>query len=72
MGSDWKKVVREATRQGWRVEFARRGLKLIPPDPTKEIVVVHRTPSDRRAIGNAIAEMRRQGLEWPPKPKGIR
>lgn len=71
MDSDWKKVVREAARQGWTVEFGRRGqLKLIPPDPASKIVIIHRSPSDHRALKNAIAEMRRQGLQWPPKRKG--
>ncbi len=72
MDADWKKLVKEAVRQGWTVEFARRGLKLVPPDPTKQIVFVHSTPSDRRAIKNAIAEMRRQGLQWPPSRKAER
>lgn len=73
MDKDWRRVVREATRQGWTIEFARRGhLKLIPPDPSKQIVVIHATPSDHRAIKNVIAVMRRTGFGWPPKGKGGR
>lgn len=71
MNVDWKKLVKEAERQGWTVEPGRKGqLKLVPPDPTKQIVYVHGTPSDQRAIKNKIAEMRRQGFQWPPKGKG--
>ncbi len=72
MNVDWKKLVKEAERQGWTVEVIRKGLKLIPPDPTKKIVVVHGTPSDQRAIRNKIADLRREGLQWPPKGKGKR
>lgn len=71
--ADWKKVTREAERQGWRIERGRKGqFKLIPPDPARQIVFVHATPSDHRAIKNAIAEMRRQGFRWPPRGKGER
>lgn len=73
MDTDWRRIVKEAERQGWTIERGRKGqLKLIPPDPAKQIVFVHGTPSDHRAIKNAIAEMRRQGLQWPPKGKGTR
>ena len=73
MDPDWKRLVREAERQGWMVERRRNGqTKLIPPDPAKQIVFIHDTPSDSRALKNAIAEMRRQGLAWPPKRKGTR
>ncbi len=73
MDVDWKKLIKEAERQGWTIEHGRKGQrKLIPPDPTKQIVFVHRTPSDHRAIKNTLAEMRHQGFQWPPKGKGGR
>lgn len=73
MDPEWKKLFKEAERQGWRIEGGRKGqVKLIPPDPTKQIVFVHTTPSDHRAMKNTIAEMRRQGIQWPPKGKGSR
>lgn len=73
MDVEWKKLVKEARRQGWRLEHGRRGqLKLIPPEPDKGIVILHRTPSDRRAFRNAVGEMRRRGLAWPPPRKGER
>ena len=73
MDANWKKLVDEVARQGWTVEQGRKGqTKLIPPDPTKQIVFIHGTPSDHRAMKNAIAELRRQGLMWPPRGKGKR
>ncbi len=73
MDTDWKKLVKEVERQGWTVERGQKGqLKLVPPDPTKQIVFIHGTPSDHRAIKNAIAELCRQGLQWPPKGRGNR
>lgn len=73
MDLEWKRLVKEAAKQGWAVERGRKGqLKLIPPDPTRQIVVIHGTPSDHRAFKNAVALMRRQGLDWPPARKGNR
>jgi hypothetical protein len=72
MTAEWKKLVKEAERQGWAVTPSRKGLKLVPPDPSKQVVFVHQTPSDQRAMRNAIAEMKRQGLQWPPRGKGTR
>ena len=39
MDTEWKKLVKEAQRQGWRVQIGGKGqLKLIPPHPSDEIV----------------------------------
>lgn len=62
---DFKKYLRAAGEQGWQVKETTKGMQLIPPDPAKEIVTVHRTPSDHRALANVLAEMRRQGFIWP-------
>lgn len=66
---DFRKYLKAAGDQGWQVKETKKGLQLIPPDPTREIVTIHRTPSDRRALANVLAEMRRQGLIWPWPPK---
>lgn len=71
MDAEWKNLVKEAQRQGWRVQIGGKGqLKLVPPDPSHEMVVLHGTPSDHRAFRNAVAYMRRSGFQWPPKRKG--
>lgn len=64
---DWRKVVREAERQGWKVTGLTSGhWKLVPPDRDKPIVHAAGTPSDRRNLDNTIALMRRSGFRWPP------
>lgn len=71
MNRDWKKLIEAAEDQGWTVERTKRGAyKLVPPDVTKQIVFIHQTPSEVRAIRNKIAEMKRSGLIWPPPKKG--
>lgn len=67
MASDWAKVWQAAEAQGWRTEVKKKGWMLFPPDKSKAPVMVHRTPSDHRALKNTIAEMRRQGFVWPWK-----
>jgi len=69
---DSKNYLKAAVEQGWQLKETKKGLQLIPPDPAKEIVTVHRTPSDHRALTNVLAELRRQGLIWPWPPKGRR
>lgn len=65
--SDWRKwlkrVLAEAPRQGFRIDRVGDGWKLTPPDPTKPKVLLHATPSDRRAIDNARARLRRAGFD---------
>lgn len=59
----FKDIIRYALGQGWRVEQTRSShWKFVPPDTTKQIVVMSSTPSDHRAIKNFIAQLRRSGL----------
>lgn len=62
---DWERIRKAAIEQGWRSKPTKKGEFLIPPDEGREVVAVHGTPSDRRAIQNHLAEMKRQGLIWP-------
>lgn len=61
--SDWKKIIRECERQGARIEQTKKGLMIYPPDPTKQPVSVHRTPSDRRALQNTLRDLRHAGFD---------
>lgn len=42
---------------------------LVPPDPARPAVTIHRTPSDRRSWNNTVAQLRASGLEWPWPPE---
>lgn len=69
MQKDWKRLVDAAREQGWRIEETTNGWQLKAPNGVF-IETIHGTPSDRRAIRNAIARMRRGGgFEWPPLRK---
>ena len=61
--SDWAKIVRECERQGGRIEQTKKGLMIYPADRTQQPVSIHGTPSDQRAIRNAIAQLRRSGFD---------
>lgn len=57
-----KQLVRQAsTWPGWRVQETRAGWMLYPPDRSQSGVLVHRTPSDRRAWQNTVGELRKRG-----------
>lgn len=64
---DWKRVLRAAQEQGWRIRPTTDGVMLLAPNGTGK-VTVHGTPSDFRALRNTISDLRREGgFEWPPK-----
>ncbi len=66
---DYRDIERAATQQGWRIEPKRRGVMFLPADRTKAAVMWHRTPSDRRALANFLAELKRSGFIWPWPPR---
>ena len=62
LSKDIRKLVKAAERHGWRV--VDRGQRWLCYSPDGEtIVTVHKTPSDRRAILNARAELRKGGFD---------
>lgn len=61
MDKDLAKVLTELEAQGWRIEQRKKGVMAIPPDKSKPIVTIHKTPSDRRAWNNMMAALRRSG-----------
>jgi hypothetical protein len=59
-----RQVLREARRQGWRVELRRGGhYKLYAPDG-KNIVSAASTPGSPASIHDTIAKMRSFGFRW--------
>lgn len=57
-----RQIIREAERQGWRVEH-RKHIHFYAPDG-KNIVIAPSTPSDSRWKQNLIADLRRYGFRW--------
>jgi hypothetical protein len=57
-------MIREAARQGWRVERTRGGhWRLYSPDGTG-IVHVSGTPSGPRAVVKTVSTLRAYGFVW--------
>lgn len=62
MSKDWDEIRRASEQQGWRWTRTKRGhWQGYAPDG-RTIVTVGGTPSDRRALDNALARMRRAGF----------
>lgn len=57
-----KRLIDAATHwPGWRIEETKSGWMLYPPDKSQSGVLIHKTPSDRRAWANMIALLRKRG-----------
>jgi hypothetical protein len=59
----YQDLIDEAERQGWRAARTADGYQLFAPDGVN-IVTIHLTESDPRAIKNTISRMRRYGFKW--------
>ena len=58
-----RELVRELERQGWRVAQTKGGhLRAYPPAGSP--VIMPSTPSDRRALANAVSLLRQRGFVW--------
>jgi len=66
---EFRRLVRAAEEQGWRVRPIKKGVMLVPPDLARPAVTIHRTPSDPRSWNNTVAQLRASGLEWPWPPE---
>lgn len=66
---DWKAVVEELQRQGWRVTTTTRGHhRAMPADPKLEMVHFS-TSEDHHAFKNVLRDLRQRGFVWPPPAK---
>jgi hypothetical protein len=63
MQKDFRKVIREAERQGWKIRPIKKGFFLAPPEKGKDMVLVHHTPSTQAAFNHFLADMRRSGFK---------
>lgn len=62
IGKELNKLFTEIEAQGGRIKPTKKGHMIYPPDPDRNPVSVHRTPSDHRAMLNLRAELRRAGF----------
>lgn len=61
MDKDLKAWIQAAEAAGWRIEH-KKHYKFYPADPSKQLVIVSATPSDRRTRLNERALLRKSGL----------
>lgn len=64
---EWATVFADLERQGVTVVATRNGWQIRPLQGPP--IVIHKTESDRRALRNTRARVRRAGLIWPPDRK---
>ena len=63
LGSAVRSIIKGLEGQGARVVKKKAGWQIMCPNG--EIVTLHATPSDHRALRNARSHIRRAGLTWP-------
>lgn len=61
MRKDTRAVFKELASQGFTAKETRKGWMIFPPDSNKGPVVVHGTPSDRKAYANFMSDLKRVG-----------
>lgn len=64
MANELKELKRTAEQQGWLVEPTKgQHWRFVPPDKSKAIVILPGTSCSRVGLRNAIAQLRKSGLE---------
>lgn len=58
-----QELLKIAERQGWRIQRTKKGWMCYPPDRSEAPVMIHGTASDNRWYKNAVAQLRRSGLD---------
>jgi hypothetical protein len=56
-----RELLRAVDAQGGTIRKIKNGYQVFAPNGI-DIVTLHGTPSDRRALANAVAELRRAGF----------
>jgi hypothetical protein len=64
---EWAAVFADLEQQGATVKPTRSGWMIRPLQGPP--IAIHKTESDRRALHNTRARIRRAGLIWPPDRK---
>lgn len=61
MDKDIRKLIKQATRQGWTVEVTSK-VTFMAPNPSHGSVTAHLTNSDWRALKNLTSELKKRGF----------
>jgi hypothetical protein len=62
MDKGLKTLLRKLEAQGWELRETKKGFYAVPPDESKPMVMIHLTPSDRRAWNNMMGFLKRSGF----------
>ena len=62
LSKEARAIVREAEAQGFTVKEKKNGWMLLTPNG-QGAVMIHKTPSDHRALKNELARLRRYGFK---------
>jgi hypothetical protein len=57
-----RELVKELREQGWDVDESGRHIRAYPPDKSRPMVTIAKTPSGPRWRANTIAQLRRSGF----------
>ena len=60
---EFRELLDAVEEQGGTIRRIKSGYQVLAPNGV-DIVTLHGTPSDRRALANAAAEPRRAGFTW--------
>jgi hypothetical protein len=63
LNSEMKAIVKGLAQQGCVIKDTAKGWMVYCPNG--EMVSMHKTPSDHRALRNARSRIKRAGLTWP-------
>jgi hypothetical protein len=61
---EYRKVVKEALRQGWRLEETKKGFRLLAPNGVGSVVFDTTESDTSRAVKATISRMRPHGFVW--------
>lgn len=66
MANDLKAILKAVAAQGFEVSRTSKGHWRVRDQDGRTVTVFSGTTSDRRAHRNALAQLKRAGLIWPP------
>jgi hypothetical protein len=64
MASDISELRKALIAQSWRLDDSGKHTKAYPPDVTKPMVILPKTPGAGRWLENAVSQLRKSGFVW--------